>query len=161
MLRYDHLEGRPFQPGEVHCYRLVQDFYLDNFGIKLRDYAVPVDWDGRKFDLIEMGFEREGGFKVPDWNIRNLQPGDILAVALRSAAPNHLCIYVGENKILHHLYGQLSKTETLRDFWRMSTCYVLRHKDVVIPVEEKPTLSLMEFARARYNPQAEPEAQAG
>ena len=155
MLKFEHLEGRPFEPGKTHCYTMVRDIYRDNFGIELTDYAIPVDWDGRGLDLVELGFEREGFFKVYEWDIRNLNPGDVLAVAIRSENPNHLCVYVGGNTIIHHLYGQMSKSEMLKDFWRMTTCYLLRHKDVKSAPDKKPEPTFEELLRARYLPQAE------
>lgn len=158
MLSYDHLVGRDYIPGEVHCYSLVRDFYAHNFDIHFRNYVIPHNYDARQFDLIEKTFEREGTFKVADWNIRKLNPGDIMAVCVRSARPNHLCLYVGDNTILHHPYGALSRTEMLRDFWRQNTAYILRHPDVNVEVPAKPTTSIQDIISGRYFPQAASEA---
>jgi cell wall-associated NlpC family hydrolase len=154
-LTYDHLEGLTYVPGVEHCWKLVRRFYRDNFEIELGDYPIPNDWDSDKLNLIEMIYEREGFHKVDDWSIKTLRPGDLLCVAMRRSNPNHFVIYVGENKILHHPLMQFSRTETLRDFWRQTTCFVLRHKDVPDLTAILPSTTIQELADARYRPQAE------
>lgn len=157
-VEYAHLEGRPYVPGRVHCYALMRDLYRDNFGIELRDYAIPRDWNSNQLNLIELIHEREGFFKVPDWSIKTLRPGDVLCIAIHSRNPNHFAAFVGENLILHHPRDQLSRTEMLRDFWRMTTCYVLRHPAVPDLTPSHPETSIQELISARYRPQAEIKA---
>lgn len=151
-IQFDQLLGRPYVPGVCHCFKLVRDFYALNFGIEIGDYAIPMDWNANELNLIEMIHEREGFEKVADWSLKTLRPGDVLAVAVRSRNPNHFCIYVGGNEILHHPLDELSRVETLRDFWRMATCYVLRHPQVPDLTEPLPSTSIEELLRARYSP---------
>lgn len=155
ILEYQHLLGRQYVPGKEHCYKLVRDFYEDVLGIALRDYAIPHDWDADHLNLIEMIYEREGMSKLQDWSLKTLRPGDVMAVAVRSSNANHLCVYVGENKIIHHPFMQLSREEMLRDFWRMSTCYVLRHPTAPDLTPVLPQTAIQELVNARYNPQVE------
>lgn len=152
---YSHLLGKNYVPGVEHCWKLVRDYYRDAFGIELGDYPLPNDWDSDKLNLIEMIYEREGFEKVTDWSIRDLRPGDLLCVAVRRSNPNHFVIYVGDNKILHHPLMQLSRDETLRDFWRQTTCFVLRHKGVPDLRPALPVTSIQDLADARYRLQAE------
>lgn len=154
-LRYDHLLGREYKAGIVHCYSLVRDFYRDNFGICAGDYAIPADHDASELNLVELLFEREGMVKVEGWDLKSLRPGDVLCTAIRSSNPNHLVVYVGDNTVIHHMYGRTSCAEPLRDFWRMVTCYVLRHPDVPDLRPALPQTSIMELARARYFPEAQ------
>jgi cell wall-associated NlpC family hydrolase len=154
-LEYEHLLGRPYVPGEVHCYKLLRDFYRDNFGIEAGNYALPNDWNADELNLIEMIWEREGMIKVEDWTIRNLRPGDVLCLAVNSKNPNHFAIYVGGNKLIHHAFGKFSCEETMRDFWRMATCFVLRHPAVPDLTPALPSSTLKDMADARYHPQAE------
>lgn len=154
-LNYEHLVGRAYIPGRVHCWSLVRDLYKDNFGIEYQNYSIPVNWDSNSLNLIELSWENEGVFKVENWDIRKLQPADILCLAIRSANPNHLAVYLGGGDLIHHPYAQLSRVEPMRDFWRMSTCYVLRHPDVPAFEPEFPTISIKDLARARYHPQTE------
>lgn len=129
-MKYEHLLGRPFIMGKTDCFGLFRDFYQDNFGITIRNYARPKDWDFKKLDIIEKSYVKEGFEKVSGWTIATLQPGDVLCMAIGSPTANHHAIYLGGNKILHHLVGTYSSVETMRDIWRKSTCYVLRHPEV-------------------------------
>lgn len=154
-LQFDHLLGRSYVPGSDHCYKLVRDFYRCNFGIELRDYAIPHDWNSDQLNLIEMIYEREGMEKVQDWTLKTLRPGDLLCVAVRASNPNHFLINVGGNQVLHHPLMQLSRVEMLRDFWRMSTCFVLRHPAVPDLTPVLPFTTIEELLRERYCPQVE------
>jgi cell wall-associated NlpC family hydrolase len=93
--------------------------------------------------------------KVENWSIRKLRPGDILCVAVRSANPNHLAVYVGGGNLIHHPFGQISRVEPMRDFWRMGTCYVLRHPQVPDLTVQRPKISIMELADGRYDVKAQ------
>lgn len=146
---HDHLVDRSYHPETANCLSLVRDYYADNYDILIGDYAVPHDWDSAKLNLIEELHENEGFFKVDGWTLKNLRPGDVLAVAVRSTNPNHFVIYVGDNQILHQPLMQMSRVETLRDFWRMATCFVLRHPDVPYTETPLPLISMEEVLRAR------------
>jgi len=161
-LEYEPVLGRQWtEIGGNDCFRVVRDIFDLNFKIKITNFARPKDWDADKLDIIGEMHEREGFYKLLDWDFRSLKPGDVLAIALGSHNPNHLAVYVGENLIVHQLLYQMSKSEILRDFWRNSTCYVLRHKDVPDMTEQKPTIDIMEIINGRYKVQAETEAQEG
>jgi cell wall-associated NlpC family hydrolase len=153
-LVFDHLLGRPYVDGENHCYKLARDFFRDNFDLELGDYVIPTNWDARKLDLIGKIHEKEGFEKVPDWSIKSLRPGDVLCIAVRSNNANHLAIYVGNNEIIHHPLAQLSRVESIGDFYLMSTMYVLRHPAVPDLRPTGTTVTIQELLDARYRPQA-------
>lgn len=148
-MSYDHLIGRQFDMGRYDCFENVIDFYKAEFGISITRYARPTDWDADKLDIIGMTYEAEGFFKLEDWTLKNLNYGDLLCMAIGSHKANHLAVYVGDNKILHHKVASFSSEEMLRDFWRKSICYVLRHKNVPIVTTEKPTISVMDILNER------------
>lgn len=148
-MQYDELLGRQFELSRADCFSIVRDFYDLNFNIKLTNYARPKDWNADDIDIIGGSYEHEGFFKVEDWTLKTLNPGDLLCMAIGTAKANHLAVYVGGNKIVHHKIYSMSSEETLRDFWRKSICYVLRHKDVPLVVEEKPEVSIMELLNER------------
>lgn len=152
-LKYDHLEGRSFIPGVRDCFEHVRDLYFDNFGIKITNYARPHDWSSDNEDLMRKLPEREGFQTITDWKINELRPADVLCVAIGESNPNHFAVYVGDNKITHHLLGRFSATEPYRDFWRNSTCFVLRHPEVpdLRPVLENKDLGSL--LRERYRVQ--------
>lgn len=158
-LKFEHLLGKAYCPQKQNCYTLVREFYADNFQIDLKDYPFPIDWDSNQLDIVPRIADAVGAFKVEEWSMKALRPGDVLCLAINSNNPNHLAVYVGNNTLIHHLWLQLSKAEVLRDFWRMSTCYLLRHPDVPDFTPTLPETSIIELARARYNPSPDPEAE--
>lgn len=154
-LSYAHLLGRPYDAdGGFHCYRLVRDFYRDNFGMELRDYAIPNDWDANKLNLIEMIYQREGFKKVEDWSIATLRPADLLCVAHMASNANHFVVNLGGNQVLHHPLGQMSRIDPMRNYFRMATLYVIRHPDVPDLTPALPDTSIKELLDARYQVQA-------
>lgn len=153
-LKYQHLLGKPHEFGGPDCFSLVRDFFKDNFDITIRNYARPQNWDADAVDLIGHAWEREGFLPVENWNIRKLRPADVLVMAVGSGNPNHFAIYIGENKIIHHLGNRLATEEILRDFWTNSTLWVLRHPDVPDMRPELPTVNIQELIDARYRPEA-------
>lgn len=154
-MQYEEVLGRPFELGTYDCFETVVDLYKLNFNIEITRYARPKDWDADKIDIIGKTYEREGFEKLDEWSLKNLNPGDLLCMAIGSAKANHIAVYVGGNQIVHHKIAAMSNVETLRDFWRKSICYVLRHKDVPIIVEEKKTVNIMELLNERNRLQPE------
>ena len=153
-LKYEHLVGRPFTGiGNDDCLKLFRDFFIDNFDLTIRDYARPSDWSSDKLDLMRLCYEREGFEMITDWSIKDLRPADVLCVAIGESNPNHFAIFVGDNTIVHHLYGKMSRAEPLRDFWRNQTCYVLRHPSVPDLRPVYPDVQLGDLIDARNNPE--------
>jgi len=148
-MEYAELVGRPFELGRYDCFTMVRDLYILNFKIELSNYARPKDWDADQIDIIGLSYEAEGFDKVEDWTLKTLNPGDLLCMAIGSSKANHMAVYVGGNQIVHHKVNSMSDVETLRDFWRKSICYVLRHKDVPIVTVEKRDVTLQELLNER------------
>ncbi len=153
---YEHLIGRQFELGTYDCFRMVQDIYKDNFNIVIRNYARPNNWDADKLDIIGPSYSQEGFELVPDWSLKTLRPGDVLAMAIGTSRPNHLAVNLGGNLIIHHKIASLSSTEILREFWKNSVCYVGRHPDVpdLTPVGAIITLQEVIDERNRIKAQA-------
>ena len=150
-LEHEHLIGRPFRWGVSDCLSLFRDFYRDNFGIEITDYARPTDWDSGKLDLMRLCYEREGFDLISDWRAQDLRPGDVLCIVIGSTAPNHFAIFLGDNSIIHHLYGRFSSVEPYRDFWRNSAAFVLRHPQVPDLRPQLPDTDIGSLLRARHN----------
>lgn len=131
MLHYEHLKGMQFKHGVQDCYTILRMFYQDNFGISLSDYAREDGWWDKGQNLYIDNFRREGFHLIdsPRWE---LQPADVVLMAMRSPVANHCGIYTGNGNILHHFYGRLSNEELYKGMWYNSTVAMLRHKDVVI-----------------------------
>lgn len=157
-IQYENLLGVPFDFGNSDCIDFVIRLYKQNFDINITNYARPNDWNADHIDIIGLSYEREGFEKVEGWTLKNLHPGDLLAMAIGTSKANHLAVYVGGNTIAHHKVGSLSSSEVLRDFWRNSICYVLRHPDVPYEETVQPVINIQELIDARYKVQ--PQAQA-
>lgn len=150
-LQYDHLVDQDFVFGTHDCLSLFRDFYKTNFNIHIRNYARPQNWSSDKLDLMRLCYEREGFDLISDWKLKDLRPGDVLCMAIGESNPNHFAIYIGEGEMIHHLAGRRSSKETLRDFWRSSTCYILRHPDVPDLRPVYPDVDLRSLIDARNN----------
>lgn len=142
-MKTDHLIGRKFIHGSADCYGLVRDFYRDNFGVQLRNYARPDDhWDAGHNLYMDCFFDE--GFRVLHCHPLEWRPGDAILMAIRSPVANHAGVFIEGGQVLHHLWGRFSIVEPYAGLLRNTTVAVLRHKDVNYTVT--PTqLDLMEI----------------
>lgn len=149
-LKFEHLEGRRFtEIGDRDCYALVQDFYKDNFDMKLTNYARPADWSSAKTDLIRNLYEREGFQMITNWTVKDIRPADVVAMMISEPNPNHLGVYLGNDQLLHHLYRKLSRKEQYSGVLHGFTSFILRHPDVPDLRPPVETQDLAEFINAR------------
>lgn len=144
-LKFEHLLGREFTHGTKDCYTIVRDFYRDNFGLELTDYARPDDWWDEGLNLYVDNFSKEGFIQV-DFNPYDMQPGDLFLSAILSKVPNHASIYLGQGYVLHHLPGRLSTRELFAGIVRSNLCLCLRHPKAVLPEPEAPSVNLLDRA---------------
>lgn len=149
-LVWEHLLNRPFRWGERDCFALARTFYIENFGITVPDYARPTNWTAGLLDLPRLCYEKNGFEMHTDWKTADLRPGDLLLMAVGDTAANHFAVYVGDNIIIHHLFGRTSNEEPFRDFWRNSVCYMLRHPSVPDLRPVLPDTDIASLLRARY-----------
>lgn len=118
------LIGREFFKGKLDCYALVRDYYEQEIHITLPDYVRPEVWfeEGRSIlleNFAEFGFE--------EIDPKDLQPNDCFLMQIGASVPNHCAVYVGDNKILHHVIGRLSGTDVYGQFWQRATTHTLRY----------------------------------
>jgi cell wall-associated NlpC family hydrolase len=121
--------GRRYLDGRHDCYGLVRDFYRREYGLILRNYARPVGFDHSGLLLLTDNFRREG-FEIVNTPISLLEPGDGLLMMLASRQVNHVGVYIGEKKFLHHLYQRPSSAEMLDPRWQQRLSLIVRHPDV-------------------------------
>lgn len=143
-------EGQSFLWGSRDCYGLLRQIYLNEFGIKLTNFARPVAWRADAVNLIIQNHPRDGWEMIADWKAKDLRPGDVLAIAMNESNPNHLGIYLGDNKFAHHIYNHLSRVDPLRTHWLHHTCCILRHPDVPDLRAPKTDTPIEELLRARH-----------
>lgn len=129
MIEYQHLLRKEFSYKNQNCYHLVRDFYRDNYGIALPNYACPKDFWEHGINLyVDLAFKN--GFSVIDCHPSQYQVGDVFMMAIQAPLVNHVGILVENGQMLHHLVGRMSAVEPYRSLYRNTTMAVMRHKDV-------------------------------
>jgi proteasome lid subunit RPN8/RPN11 len=121
------LLGREFAYGSLDCYGLLRDYY-SRLGIDLPDFERSPKWESRGLNLYldnyeKAGFSRLGAGEAP-------LPHDVLLMQINSPVPNHGAVYLGGDRILHHLEGRLSARAVWGDFFRKATTHILRHGQI-------------------------------
>lgn len=112
------LEGRPFAYGEADCWSVVRDWFLEHRGVRLRDFPrVERFWEQGQSPYTENA--RAWGFQ--EVSRQALEPGDVLLMRVKASVPNHAAVYLGGERILHHLWGQLSRQEHLARYAHLVT----------------------------------------
>jgi cell wall-associated NlpC family hydrolase len=125
------LIGREWAHGTLDCYGIVRDWYRVERGIDLPDFDRADRWWEDGASNLYMEHFAEAGF-VDVGQSAELQPGDVLLMQIRSKndVPNHAGIYLGDNIMLHHMYGRLSGRTVWGGMWAHALRTVLRYKGV-------------------------------
>ena len=118
------LRGRTFIYGTQDCYGLVEDAYM-LCGIKLMSYKRKGEAQEIADNAFIVNFPKTGFYQV---NLTDMRPGDVILTSIRGNA-NHASIYLGNEQVLHHPYGGLSRREGFCNVWHKSMHSVWRHKD--------------------------------
>lgn len=120
--------GRPYVFGVFDCWSLVVDYMQLEFNIKLnRNYPRIEEFWLKDQPLLSKHYQDENLVIAND----ELRVGDILTFQTdNSGEANHVGVYVGDNKILHHVFGRLSKHDIYGGYWEKHTVLHLRHKDL-------------------------------
>lgn len=121
--------GRPYAFGALDCWTLTQDYYKREFGIALCPFPrIEEFWKKDGSNYMGDQWEKPGFIEMP----RRTQPeiGDcFLFQTDGSGNPNHIAVYVGDGRILHHARGRLSTTDPYEGYWQKHTVRHLRHKE--------------------------------
>jgi Predicted metal-dependent protease of the PAD1/JAB1 superfamily len=120
---------RKFVLGHSDCWGLVMSYFRQIHGIELHDYRVDYPWweDGYTEDLYRDNWY-ECGFRE---FIGPPKPGDVIMMQVQSKKWNHAGVMLEGNRMLHHLYGHLSKRTPYGGYWRERTMKIVRHKDLM------------------------------
>ena len=130
--------GRPFRFGITDCYTIVRDFYKNEFGITLRNYArYDKFWEDESLYL--KFFKNEDFVLVDD----ELQFGDLILVALGASVACHAAVYLGNGKILHHVQNRLSTIDNYRGLWKNMTVAVIRNRKVAKNADTRKTQTFL------------------
>lgn len=119
------LVGRQFVKGVLDCYELVKDYYDEKLNIALPHYPRPTVWHEVGNSYLLDNFRACGLFEeVP---LEDLQPNDCILMQVGSTVPNHVAVYVGDDKILHHVLNRLSGHDVYGGYWRRVSTHFLRY----------------------------------
>lgn len=127
--------GREFVFGVTDCYTLTRDFYKNEFGIELTDYARYDGWWNDGLNLYADNIRKEGFFLLQQGE--ELRYGDLILMCLSAPVPSHAAIYVGNNKVLHHVQNRLSRIDDYRGMFRNFTASIWRHEKLKDKVLER------------------------
>lgn len=116
------LEGREYIGNLNDCFTLVQD-YMHQKGIEIENLPRDVWFEDA---LIDENFHKYGYRKIA---LRELEPDDLIAYAVRTSTPRHLGIYLGRNKVLSHWNQRLSAAEDFGRFSRYAVYGLRREKN--------------------------------
>ncbi len=123
------LEGRQYQINVNDCLTVATDYYA-LMGVQLPSIARAIDWEERGEDLINQNMAAWGFSQVP---MSEARKSDLVLFKIpsmgnkRPQVANHIGVYLGDNKVLHQLYGCLSCIEEISTFARFID-KVVRHE---------------------------------
>ena len=102
------LVGRDFIHNIQDCFSLVQDYYFQELGIELRSVPRYAGWAQDGLTLIESSYIDMGFKEIP---ISEAKANDLFFYQVHAKTPNHLGVYVGDQRVLTHWYGRASGFE--------------------------------------------------
>lgn len=127
MIKYRYaplLRGRTFNYGTHDCYGLIEDAYM-LCGIELMAYERKGEAQEIADNAFIVNFPKSGFYQV---ELDDMQPGDVILTSIRGNA-NHASIYLGDEQVLHHPYGGLSRREGFCEVWHKTMHSVWRHQE--------------------------------
>lgn len=119
-----NVEGQPFVWGFKDCFETVRADFRQNHGIYIRDYDRDESFEHAQSHVIAENFEKEGFVAQP---LGCLMVNDVL-VFETMAAPQHVGVFKGNSRFLHHPLNALSRIEILGR-WQSRIKYILRHRN--------------------------------
>lgn len=95
------LIGRTFVHGVDDCYSLIRDWFKQERGIVLKDFARGMNW-WKQGNLYEDNFMKAGFKEIP---LSEATVGDCLMFKYGTRVINHAAVITGPSTILHHLFS--------------------------------------------------------
>ena len=110
------LLDRPYIPGAYDCYTLARDYLIKERGFFLDVLPRPMDWQKWDDSYMLANLDNQGLVKVPVG--QELKEGDVVVFRISSTVPNHVGIYIGNDKMYHHLNRRLSLEDSFSKWYR-------------------------------------------
>ena len=121
------LYGRKYIWHVQDCGSFIQDFYKQEFNINLPDFYRPEKFWEKGLEIYLDAYEKAGFYEI---EMKELEYGDVILFALGTNITTHGAVYIGDNKIAHHLNGRLSCRDVLGKYYLDRATKFLRHKDM-------------------------------
>lgn len=123
------LAGRRWALGHADCWSLIMDYYRMEHGIIVRNYSVDREWwvDGKE-NLYDDNWQAEGFVEI---DASGMRAGDMIMMRVQAPVTNHAAIYLGDNIMVHHMFGNLSARVPYGKYYRDRTVRVVRRKELV------------------------------
>ena len=123
------LTGRWFDLGYADCWSLICDYFRLEHAISLHNYSVDYHWWEKEYtDNFYHDNWYDCGFREFDGPTKE---GDMVIMQVQADRWNHAGILVGNNMLLHHMYGQISQKVPYGGYWRERTMKIVRYKDLM------------------------------
>ena len=118
------LEGRDWSWGQSDCWSLVRDWFAQERDIELRDWTRPAVESFTAAPMFDQCWAATGFVEIDSVDLRY---GDCLLIDHTGNGADHVAVYLGENKMLHHLIDQKSRIDLYSDYWMSATTRCLRY----------------------------------
>lgn len=118
-------KGRFYVAGVQDCYTLVRDYYKAEYGTLLKDFYRNDKWWDNDLDVLNTDNFKDAGFG--EVSLEEILPGDVVVMQF-GKCNDHLAIYTGNSKILHHCYNRLSCEDVYGGMWLKHTTSIQRYK---------------------------------
>lgn len=119
---------RPFVQGLWNCYTLGKDYFKIKKNIILDYFFLPENADVYNFDTIDKNFYNQNFSEV---NFDDIKEGCCLLFKIgnKTRYSNHIGLYVGENKFIHHSINKLSMNQQLNNSYINRIHKILKYND--------------------------------
>ena len=121
------LIGRQWVWGVSDCWTLARDWYKEAWDLTLPDWKRPTTMlEFYEAPMFESCYE-EAGFI--DMGIQSPEEGDLIFMSIDgSRGLNHVGVYVGEQRLLHHLCNRLSSRDIWGGYYQKACGLIVRHR---------------------------------
>lgn len=118
---------RPYVFGVFDCWTLVRDYYKREYGITLSEFPRIDKFWQKGYDLFGENWAKEGFAQLIG---EEPKVGDLFLMQTDSSGKiNHIGIYIGNEMMLHHAHGRLSRRDIYGGYWLKHTSHHIRYKD--------------------------------
>ncbi len=125
-------EGRPWLEGFSDCYRLAVDYYRKELDIPVRSIVTPDNYTSQSFAFARTNLFLENFKSCGFEQVLFPAAGDALLLQTMDGHPDdpdHLGVYLGDGKMLHHNRNLLSAIVAYTPRWKKRTAMILRHQN--------------------------------